>query len=35
MIKNPSIPLFCEIIRALNMSADAYITPNNAQTDPD
>ena len=32
---NPSIPLFCKIMRALNMSADSYITPNNDQTDPD
>lgn len=32
---NPSVPLFCKIVRALNMSADAYITPNSDQTDPD
>lgn len=32
---NPSIPLFCKIMRALNMSADSYITPNNDQNDPD
>lgn len=32
---NPSIPLFCKIIRTLNMSADSYITPDNDQTDPD
>lgn len=32
---NPSIPLFCKIMRALNMSADSYITPNNDQSDPD
>lgn len=32
---NPSIPLFCKIMRALNMSADSYITPNNDQCDPD
>ena len=25
----------CKIMRALNMSADSYITPNNDQTDPD
>ena len=32
---NPSLPLFCKIMRALNMSADAYITPNNDQSTPD
>ena len=31
----PSLPLFCKIIRTLNLSADSYITPNNDQTDPD
>ena len=32
---HPSLPLFCKIMRALNMSADAYITPNNDQSTPD
>ena len=32
---NPSISLFCKIMRVLNMSADSYITPNNDQADPD
>lgn len=31
----PSLPLFCKIMRTLNLSADSYITPNNDQTDPD
>ena len=31
----PSFPLFCKIMRTLNLSADAYITPNNDKTDPD
>lgn len=32
---NPSIPLFCKIMRTLNMSADSYITQDNDKTDPD
>ena len=32
---NPSISLFCKIIRTLNISADAYIIQNTDQTNPD
>lgn len=30
---NPSLPLFCNIIRALNISADAYIYPHREVAD--
>ena len=32
---NPSMSLFCKIMRTLNMSADSYISQNSDQTDPD